>query len=189
MRTAIVLRAVMVMLVMVAFDIGIKGKLSFGKLFGCRVCTAGNAAEHLNACAFERGDCAAADAAANQRLHTQIFQETCQRTMSAAVGAHHFRMDNAAVLDGIELKLFGMAEMLKYLTIFIGRCDFHKNHLILYKDSRKKLRYVSYYTLATALSMRRMTDKYFLQSAEKPCMLCLCDTNLRRHYAIFYIFS
>ena len=51
--------------------------------------------------------------------------DACQCAVTAAVGVNDFRMDNFAVCSFIKLELFGVAEMLKNLTVFIGNCNFH----------------------------------------------------------------
>ena len=67
----------------------------------------------------------AADASANQSVHTVLHQEACQCTVTAAVGVNDFRMSDFAVRSFINLELFSVAEMLKNLTVFIGNCNFH----------------------------------------------------------------
>ena len=67
----------------------------------------------------------AADASANQSVHAVLHQEACQCAVTAAVGVNDFRMDDFAVRSFIKLELFGVAEMLKNLTVFIGNCNFH----------------------------------------------------------------
>ena len=54
-------------------------------------------------------------------------QEACQCAVTAAVGVNNFRMDDFAVRNFIKLELFGVTEMLKNLTVFIGNCKFHKD--------------------------------------------------------------
>ena len=67
----------------------------------------------------------AADASANQSVHTVLHQEACQCAVTAAVGVNDFRMRDFAVRSFIKLELFSVAEMLKNLTVFIGNCNFH----------------------------------------------------------------
>ena len=68
---------------------------------------------------------AAADAAADERVHAVLHQKACQCAVTAAVGVNDFRMSDFAVRSFIKLELFGVAEMLKNLTVFIGNCNFH----------------------------------------------------------------
>ena len=67
----------------------------------------------------------AADASANQSVHTALHQEAGQCAVTAAVGVNDFRMSDFAVRSFINLELFSVAEMLKNLTVFIGNCNFH----------------------------------------------------------------
>ena len=67
----------------------------------------------------------AADASADQSVYTVLHQEACQCAVTAAVGINDFRMSDFAVCSFIKLELFGVAEMLKNLTVFIGNCNFH----------------------------------------------------------------
>ena len=71
------------------------------------------------------GECClstAADASANQSVHAVLHQEACQCAVTAAVGINNFHMSDFAVHSFIKLELFGVAEMLKNLTVFIGNC-------------------------------------------------------------------
>jgi len=45
--------------------------------------------------------------------------------LAAAVGVNDFRMNDFAVRSFIKLEMFGVAEMPKNLTVFIGNCNFH----------------------------------------------------------------
>ena len=67
----------------------------------------------------------AADASANQSVYTVLHQEACQCAVTTAVGVNDFRMSDFTVRSFIKFELFGMAEMLKDLTVFIGNCNFH----------------------------------------------------------------
>ncbi len=67
----------------------------------------------------------AADASADQSVYTVLHQEACQCAVTTAIGVNDFRMDDFAVRSFIKLELFGVAEMLKNLTVFIGNCNFH----------------------------------------------------------------
>jgi len=45
--------------------------------------------------------------------------------LAASVGVNDFRMNDFAVRSFIKLEMFGVAEMPKNLTVFIGNCNFH----------------------------------------------------------------
>ena len=61
-----------------------------------------------------------ADASADQSVHAVLHQEACQCAVTAAVGVNDFLTDDFAVRSFVKLELFGVAEMLKNLTVFIG---------------------------------------------------------------------
>ena len=65
---------------------------------------AADAAEQADACIGQRGLCAAADAAADQRVHAALHQEARQRAVPAAVGIHDFGTDDLPVLYIVELE-------------------------------------------------------------------------------------
>ena len=74
------------------------------------------------------GECClrtAADASADQSVYTVLHQEACQCAVTTAIGVNDFRMSDFTVRSFIKFELFGMAEMLKDLTVFIGNCNFH----------------------------------------------------------------
>lgn len=68
----------------------------------------------------------AADAAADQRLHTQSLEHTRQGSMAAAAGRHHLSGQDLAVLDIVNLKGSGVAKMLENEAVFVSNRDFHK---------------------------------------------------------------
>ena len=115
----------MVMVVMVALDIGVEAEIT-GQVIGNRcVGITGTAAVELNTglCQCHLGT--AADAAADQNICVQTAQHTCQSTMTAAVGVHHLRCNDCAVLHFVDLELLGVTEMLEDLTVSVSNCDSH----------------------------------------------------------------
>ena len=62
---------------------------------------------------------------ANQRVNTVFRQETCQCTVTAAVGRNNSRALHRAVLYIVNLKCFRVSEVLKNLSVFIRYCDSH----------------------------------------------------------------
>ena len=115
----------MVMVMMVALDIGVKAEIT-GQVIGNRcVGITGTAAVELDAglCQCHLG--AAADAAADQNICIQAAQHACQSTMTAAVGVHHLRCNDCAVLHFVDLELLGVTEMLEDLTVSVSNCDSH----------------------------------------------------------------
>ena len=113
------------MVMVVTVNIGIVAQASAEQCVHRRVSVPADTAVELDA---RFGECClrtAADAAADQSIHAMLHQEACQRAVTAAVGINDFRMDDFAVRSFIKLELFGVAEMLKNLTVFIGNCNFH----------------------------------------------------------------
>lgn len=70
---------------------------------------------------------AAANAAADQRIHLMLHQETSQRTVSAAIGAQHHAGGYRAIFHHVQLELGRVPEVLEYLSVFIGHCNTHFN--------------------------------------------------------------
>ena len=113
------------MVVVVAVNIGIVTQVIAEQgVYSC-ICITLNAAVELDARFGQRCLRSAADASANQSVHTVLHQKACQCAMAAAVGVNDFRMNDLAIRSFIKLELLGMAEMLENLTVFIGNCNFH----------------------------------------------------------------
>ena len=115
----------MVMVMMVALDIGIEFQLSFQECCYCCICVARHATIQLNACLGQCHLCATADTAADQYICIQCAENPGQRAMTAAVGVNNLRSNNCTVLYFVDLKLFGVAEVLEDFSVFVGYCDFH----------------------------------------------------------------
>ena len=113
------------MVMVVAVNIGIIAQISAEQCAHRRVSVSADTAIELYARFGQSRLRTAADASANQSVHAVLHQEACQRAVTAAVGINNFRMSDFAVRSFIKLELFGMAEMLKDLTVFIGNCNFH----------------------------------------------------------------
>ena len=75
--------------VMITPDIGVEVQLACRQCLCCRVCAAGYTAVQPNARCFKRHMCAAANTAADQGIHLQGAQNSCQRTMAAAARIHN----------------------------------------------------------------------------------------------------
>ena len=89
------------------------------------ICIACHTAIQLDSCRCQCHLCTAADAAANQRVNTVFRQETCQCTVTAAVGRNNSSVLHRAVLYIVNLKCFRVSEVLKNLSVFIRYCDSH----------------------------------------------------------------
>ena len=121
--TGVVLAVVMVVVIAFGFGVivqavGEEGRYSF-------VCITVDAAVQLDACLSKCRLRTAPDAAANEDVCLQCRKKSCQGTVSAAVGIYNFCIYDLAVLYLIELKLCGVTEVLKDLSVFISYCNFH----------------------------------------------------------------
>ena len=123
MITAVAL--VVVLSVVAAHHIGVIGQRSGSQLLCRLVRVTGYTAIQLDACRCQRRLGAAADAAADQRVHMQRAQNTCKRAVAAAVGIHHLGGHDFAVFHIVDLELLRVAEVLKYLSVFLSNCNSH----------------------------------------------------------------
>ena len=133
MTTAIVTSAAVVtagmllsmMVVMIAFCVRVIGKGSGNAGSHRIVCIPADTAEQLDACLGKGRLGTAADAAADEGIHTQLGKQSCQRTVTASVGVNDLRLYNGAVLDVVHLELFGVTEVLEDFSVFVSYCNFH----------------------------------------------------------------
>ena len=123
--TAGVTSFAVLMVMVVTVNIGIVAQISAEQCVHRCVSVPADTAVELDARLGQSCLRTAADASANQSVHAVLHQEACQCAVTAAVGINNFRMSDFAVRNFIKLELFGMAEMLKDLTVFIGNCNFH----------------------------------------------------------------
>ena len=116
---------VMMMPVMIATGIGIKSQSPCGKS------PRGFISGALHTCiqpdpSVGQGHLRAhSDSAADQGISLRSLQESGQSAMAASVGINDLLTDDFSILNVIQLELFGMAEMLKNLSIVIGNGDSH----------------------------------------------------------------
>ena len=122
--TAGVTSLAVLMIMVVTVNIGIVAQISAEQCAHRRISVPADTAVELDA---RFGECClrtAADASANQSVHAVLHQEACQCAVTASVGINNLRVDDFAVRSFIKLELFGVAEMLENLTVFIGNCNF-----------------------------------------------------------------
>ena len=124
MFTASVVLAVMMVMV-VAFGIGIISKVSCNKALYRLVRISADAAIERNACLGKRHLCAAANAAADQHIDINPGKKAGKCAVSAATGIDHFSGENFITFNSINLELLRVTEVLKNFTITIRYCDFH----------------------------------------------------------------
>ena len=111
--TAGVTSFAVLMVMVIAVNIGIVAQISVEQCAHRRISVPADTAVEPDA---RFGECclrAAADASANQSVHTVLHQEACQCAVTAAVGVNDFRMRDFAVHSFIKLELLGVTEMLK----------------------------------------------------------------------------
>ena len=121
--TSVILAVMMVMVV--AFGIGIISKVPCNKALYRLVCISVDTAIELNACLGKCHLCAAANAAADQHIDIELGKKTGKCAMSASVGVDDLCRKNFIAFNGINLELLRVTEVLKNFTITISYCDFH----------------------------------------------------------------
>ena len=114
-----------VMVVVVAFYVGIKSKRTAKQCFDCGVRGAADTAVKLDSCLCQCHLCATANAAANKCVNAECRKHSCQCSVTASIGINNFAADYFPALCVINLKLLGVAEVLKNLSVFISYCNFH----------------------------------------------------------------
>ena len=89
------------------------------------VCTAGQPAKQLDARLRQGALRPGTDAAAEDNIHMVLHQKACKGSVSLPVGGDDFGILQQAIFGGVDFELFRAAEVLEYLTVFIGNSDFH----------------------------------------------------------------
>ena len=121
--TAGMLLSVMVMVI--AFCIGVIGKRSSNISSNGIVCISADTTEQLDTCLSKGQLGTAADASADEDVNSQAGKQSCQCAVTASVGVNDLCLYYGIVLDIIHLELCGMAEVLEDLSVFVGYCNFH----------------------------------------------------------------
>ncbi len=117
--------AVVMVAMVVAFDVRIKTEASAQKRLHGLIRIAGHAAVERNPGFLQSPARAAADSAADQRIHMDLLQNIRQSAMSAAVGIDDRSKRHFAVLYVIDLKPLRMSKMLKNLSVFVSYRNSH----------------------------------------------------------------
>ena len=114
MTAAVAAAAALVMFpVMGTRCVGIAGQLALRQSLCRRVGAASYAGIEPDASCRQRLLCAAADAAADQRIHMQRAEHPRECAVSAARCIHHLGGYDLSVRSFIKLELLGVTEMLK----------------------------------------------------------------------------
>lgn len=69
--------------------------------------------------------CAATNNAANKYICFYSGEHACKCAVAGAVGIYQLCFNDLAVFNIVQFELLGVTEMLKYIAVFIGNCDFH----------------------------------------------------------------
>ena len=113
------------MAVMTAHGIRIIGKCAFQEGFYLSVCVSHSSRIKLDAGLGKCISCAAADTAADQRVHVQRAQNTCQCAVAAAVGIYHLGRYDLPVFRVVDLELPRVAKVLKNFSVFVSDRNSH----------------------------------------------------------------
>lgn len=125
MPSAVVAFSMMAVAVMAALDIRIKSKISGQERFYRFIRISCHTAVKLDAGVRKGVLGSHSNTAADQCVHAHLFQKACQSAVSAAIGIRNLLFYNTAVLHIIELKLFCVSKMLKYIPVFKCYCNSH----------------------------------------------------------------
>ena len=86
----------------------------------------------------KRVDSATADAAADERVDAAVGEQTRQRAMTGATGAHDLLVDHLAVLDVVDLELLAAAKVHKDVAVVVRRCHPHSVNLLCWPCGRRR---------------------------------------------------
>ena len=125
----------MLMVVVIAFDVGIIAKITFHKSLNRFVAISADTAKELDTCIGKRHLCATADTAADQYICAERHQNRCECAVSLTVGGGDDAVCDDTVLHGIYLKLLGVTEVLKNLSVFMCYRNFHNSFSPLFVNS------------------------------------------------------
>ena len=114
-----------VVVVVVAFYVGIKSERAAEQCFNCGIRGTADAAVKLDAGFCKCCLCATADAAAYKSVNAERRKKSCKCSVTAAVGINNFAIDYFPIFSSIDHILFGMTEVLKDLPVFVSYCNFN----------------------------------------------------------------
>ena len=90
----------------------------------------------LDASLGERVDSATADAAADERVHAAVGEQTRQCTVTSAAGAYDLLVEHLAILDVVDLELLAAAKVHKDVAVVVRRCHPHGVDLLCWPCGR-----------------------------------------------------
>ena len=124
MFTASVVFAVMMVMV-VAFGIGIISKVPCNKALYCFVCISCDTTIELNTCLGKCHLCTTSNAAADQHIDIELGKKARKCAVSASIGIDYLSGKDFIPFNSINLELLRVTEVLKNFTIAVSYCDFH----------------------------------------------------------------
>lgn len=122
----------MLMFMMGAPGIRIIIKIAIEERLHSRIGSAVYSRIQFDACLIEGHPGTAANTSADEHIHLQSRQETCQSSVAVARGIHHFLFDNLSVFHIINLHLTGMSKMLVHISILVSYCNSHDMRSFLF---------------------------------------------------------
>ncbi len=129
----------------ITHDIGVVGQCALQQSLNSCVCVTLDTTVELDASVVQSRLSAAADAAADQYIGTELPENCGQGSVASSVCAADPGIYDLAILYGVDFKLLRVAEVLKNLAVFIRDCDFHNKNLQIFHfslygstDNRKK---------------------------------------------------
>ena len=125
MTAGAVVAVLMVVMMVVAVGLAVMRQDTGQQLGDGDVRLAGAARVELDVGVIQRHLSAHADAAADQGVYAHLLEHTGERAVAGAIGVNDFLSGDLAILDGVELELSSVAEVLEDLTVFIRNSYFH----------------------------------------------------------------
>ena len=129
-RAATVISTIMtpiavLMVVVVALDVRVIAESVCKKRLDRLVARAADTAVELDARLRKSHLCTAADPATDQYRYILLCEKSRKRAVTATVRIHDRCENDLAILYCVDLKLLGVSEMLKDLSVFVSNCNFH----------------------------------------------------------------
>ena len=84
----------------------------------------------------KRVDSAAADAAADERVHAAVGEQARQGAVAGAAGAHDLLVEHLAVLNVVDLELLAAAKVHKDVAVVVRSCHPHGVNLLCWPCGR-----------------------------------------------------
>ena len=113
------------MVVMIALYIWIISEVSRQEIFYSLIRLSRDSSVELDSGFFKGALCSCSYSAADQSIHSLCLKEPCQRSVTVSVCSQYLRFTDLSIVYLVYLKLLGMSEMLKYLSILISYCYLH----------------------------------------------------------------